>query len=83
MNISNLNRLINPERGVKTTEMVYAERELNDLIFKLKELMSENNKLRKSNVSVMSSKTHHCGNELTDKEIEYDLCLNCREYLED
>lgn len=27
--------------------------------------------------------THHCGNSLTEKEIEYDHCLKCGEYLQE
>ena len=28
-----------------------------------------------------TSSLHHCGNELTEKEIFYDHCLKCSEYL--
>jgi hypothetical protein len=28
-----------------------------------------------------TSSLHHCGNELTEKEVFYDHCLKCSEYL--
>ena len=34
-----------------------------------------------ADVSGMSSLIHHCGNELTEKEIFHDHCLKCSEYI--
>ncbi len=36
---------------------------------------------RVAGVTSMSSLMHHCGNELTEKEVFHDHCLKCSEYI--
>lgn len=49
------------------------------------ELIDVINKANKNfvlaDVSGTSSLIHHCGNELTEKEIFHDHCLKCSEYI--
>lgn len=45
------------------------------------EQMKANEKKYKENRDTFE--THHCGNILTEKEIDYDHCLQCGEYLQE
>ena len=58
---------------------------MTNLIEKYGEMLLEERKVANKNFVLAdvsgTSSLHHCGNELTEKEIFYDHCLKCSEYL--
>lgn len=44
-------------------------------------LISNTIKLHFEGMNYETDRIHHCGNTLTEKEVEFDHCLKCSEYL--